>query len=156
MSSGGDETKPNPQPNLQIVGQYIKDLSFENPAAPQGIQGSPSMDMGVDLQARPVAPDHYEVVFHMRVKASSEDKVLFMLELAYGALVKLTNMPEEAVQQVLLIQAPILMFPFARRIIADVVRDGGLPPLIIEPIDFVSLYQAKMAQVAAQPPAGSA
>jgi preprotein translocase subunit SecB len=78
-----------------------------------------------------------------------------MLELAYGALVRLTNMPEEAVQQVLLIQAPYLMFPFVRRIISDVVRDGGLPPLVIEPIDFVSLYQTRMAQ-AAQQPVGSA
>ena len=152
MSSGGDEN----QPNLQIVGQYIKDLSFENPGAPQGFTGSPQMDMGVDLQARPVAPDHYEVVFHMRIKANAEERTLFILELAYAALVRLTNMPEDAVQRVLLIQAPHLMFPFARRIIADVVRDGGMPPLVIEPIDFVTLYQNRMAQAAAQQPAGSA
>jgi preprotein translocase subunit SecB len=155
MSSGGNETQPNLQPNLQIVSQYIKDLSFENPGAPAGINGSPNMDMGVDLKVRPVGQDHFEVVFHMRIKASSEERTLFMLELAYGALVRLTNMPEEVVQQVLLIQAPILMFPFARRVIADVVRDGGLPPLVIEPIDFVQLYQARMTQ-AAQQPAGSA
>ena len=156
MSSGGSENQPNPQPNLQIVGQYIKDLSFENPGAPQGFTGNPQMDMGVDLQARPVAPDHYEVVFHMRIKATGEDRTLFILELAYASLVRLTNMPEEAVQRVLMIQAPHLMFPFARRIISDVVRDGGMPPLVIEPIDFVSLYQNKMAQAAAQQPAGSA
>jgi preprotein translocase subunit SecB len=156
MSSGGSENQPNPQPNLQIVGQYIKDLSFENPGAPQGFAGSPQIEMGVDLQARPVGPDHYEVVFHMRIKASAEERTLFILELAYGALVRLTNMPEEAVQRVLLIQAPHLIFPFARRIISDVVRDGGMPPLVIEPIDFVSLYQSKMAQAAAQQPAGTA
>ena len=151
MSSGGGENKPN----LQIVGQYIKDLSFENPGAPAGFAGNPDMDMGVDLQARPVGSDHYEVVLHMRVKASTENRTLFMMELAYAALVRLTNMPEDAVQQVLLIQAPHLIFPFARRIIADTVRDGGMPPLVIEPIDFVALYQTKMAQ-AAQPPAGTA
>jgi preprotein translocase subunit SecB len=156
MSSGGSENQPNPQPNLQIVGQYIKDLSFENPGAPQGFAGSPQIEMGVDLQARPVGPDHYEVVFHMRIKASAEERTLFILELAYGALVRLTNMPEEAVQRVLLIQAPHLIFPFARRIVSDVVRDGGMPPLVIEPIDFVSLYQSKMAQAAAQQPAGTA
>jgi preprotein translocase subunit SecB len=155
MSSGGSETPPNLQPNMQIVGQYIKDLSFENPGAPAGFTGSPGMDMGVDLKVRPMGTDHYEVVFHIRIKASAEDRTLFILELAYGALVKLINMPEDAVQRVLLIQAPHLMFPFARRIIADAVRDGGMPPLIIEPIDFVALYQTKMAQ-AAQPPAGTA
>jgi len=156
MSSGGNETPANPQPNLQVIGQYIKDLSFENPGAPQGFNGSPEMDMGVDLKVRPLASDHYEVVFHIRVKASSEGRTLFILELAYGALIKLTNMPEEAVQRVLMIQAPILMFPFARRVVADVVRDGGMPPLVIEPIDFVNLYQAKMAQAAQQEPAGTA
>jgi preprotein translocase subunit SecB len=156
MSSGGNENQPNLQPNLQIVGQYIKDLSFENPGAPAGFTGSPEMDMGVDLKARPLGTDHYEVVFHLRVKASLEERTLFILELAYGALVKLTNMPEEAVQRVLLIQAPHLMFPFARRIVADAVRDGGMPPLVIEPIDFVSLYQNKMAQAAQQQPLGTA
>jgi preprotein translocase subunit SecB len=152
MSSGGSEN----QPNLQIVGQYIKDMSFENPGAPQGFNGNPEMDLGVDLQARPVAPDHYEVVLHTRIKATAENRTLFMMELAYASLVRLTNMPEEAIQRVLLIQAPHLMFPFARRIIADTVRDGGMPPLMIEPIDFVSLYQNKMAQQAAQQPSGTA
>ena len=151
MSSGGGENKPN----LQIVGQYIKDLSFENPGAPAGFAGNPDMDLGVDLQARPVGSDHYEVVLHMRVKASTENRTLFMMELAYAALVRLTNMPEDAVQQVLLIQAPHLIFPFARRIIADTVRDGGMPPLVIEPIDFNRLYQARLAN-AAQAPVGSA
>ena len=152
MSSGGI---PN-QPNLQIVGQYIKDLSFENPGAPAGFNGNPGMDMGVDLKARPISEDHYEVVFHLRVKAGAEDRTLFMLELAYAALVKLSNVPEEVVQQLLLIQVPHLMFPFARRVVADVVRDGGMPPLIIEPIDFASLYQTRMAQAASQAPIGSA
>ena len=160
MSSAATEPQANPQastqPNLQIVGQYIKDLSFENPGAPQGLTGNPEMDMGVDLQARPVAPDHYEVVLHLRIKASSESRTLFIMELAYAGLVRLSNMPEEVVQRVLLIQAPHLMFPFARRIVADTVRDGGLPPLIIEPIDFAGLYQNKMAQAAAQAPVGTA
>jgi len=160
MSSGGDETQPGtpatPQPNLQIVAQYIKDMSFENPGAPGGFTGNPELDMGVDLQARPVAQDHYEVVLHLRIKATGEGRALFMMELAYGALVRLTNIPEDVVQRILLIQPPHLMFPFARRIIADTVRDGGLPPLVIEPIDFVGLYQNKMAQAAAQPPAGAA
>jgi preprotein translocase subunit SecB len=159
MSSGGSENQPNPQPNFQpnfqIVGQYIKDLSFENPSAPVGFTSSPDMDLGIDLQARSVGPEHYEVVLSMRIKANHEGKPVFVLELSYAALVRLTNIPEDATQPILLIQAPMLMFPFVRRIVADVVRDGGMPPLVVEPIDFMALYQNRMAQ-AAKPPAGTA
>jgi preprotein translocase subunit SecB len=152
MSSGGSAN----QPNLQIMGQYIKDLSFENPSAPQGFTGNPELDFGVDLSARNMAPEHYEVTLHMRVKANSEGRAVFLLELAYAAIVRIVNVPEEAMQPTLMISAPQLMFPFARRIVADVVRDGGMPPLMIEPIDFVALYQTRMAQAAATPPAGTA
>ena len=148
MSSGGGENKPN----LQIIGQYIKDLSFENPGAPTVLGANPEMDLGVDLQAKPAGPDLYEVVLSMRVRANADDKPLFILELAYAALVRMQNIPEEAGQRMLLIQTPYLMFPFARRVMADLVRDGGMPPLMIEPIDFASLYQAKMAQRGPQPP----
>jgi len=151
MSSGGSEN----QPNFQIVGQYIKDLSFENPSAPVGFTSSPDMDLGIDLQTRSVGPEHYEVVLSMRIKANHEGKPVFVLELSYAALVRLTNIPEDATQPILLIQAPMLMFPFVRRIVADVVRDGGMPPLVVEPIDFMALYQNRMAQ-AAKPPAGTA
>ena len=81
---------------------------------------------------------------------------MFLIELAYAGLFRLQNIPEEAVQQILMIQAPHMLFPFARRIIADVARDGGMPPLMIEPIDFVALYQARLAQQGAQPVAGNA
>ena len=145
MSSGGGE------PNLQIVGQYIKDLSFENPSAPQGFSGAPELDFGIDVQPRAVGPDHHEVVLHMRVRANSEGRALFLLELSYGALVRASNIPEDMLAVGLMVQTPYLMFPFARRIIADVVRDGGMPPLVIEPIDFAKLYQNRVAQAQAQP-----
>ena len=152
MSSDGGEN----QPNLQIIGQYIKDLSVENPGAPVVLGPSPEMDLGVDLQAKPAGPDHFEVVLSMRVRANIEGKPLFILELAYAALVRLVNIPEDVAQRMLLIQTPFMMYPFARRIMADMVRDGGMPPLMIEPIDFAALYQVKMAQAAQQPPAGTA
>jgi preprotein translocase subunit SecB len=145
MSNGGN------QPNLQIVGQYIKDLSFENPSAPQGFSGAPELDFGIDVQTRAVGPDHHEVVLMMRVRATGEGKALFLMEMAYAAMVRATNLPEEMLQPALMVQVPILMFPFARRIVADVVRDGGMPPLVIEPIDFNRLYQARMAQGAQAP-----
>jgi len=130
-------------PQFQVVGQYIKDLSFENPGAPANLGDRPQIDFSVDLQARRGDAEHFEVELKLRVTAKTEDKPLFLLELAYAGLFRLSNIPEDAIQQVLLIQAPFMLFPFARRIVADVVRDGGMPPLMIEPIDFVALYQAK-------------
>jgi len=143
-------------PAFQVVGQYIKDLSFENPGAPSGLTERPQIDFGVDVQARRGDDQHFEVELKLRVHAKSDTRQLFLLELAYAGLFRLQNIPEDAMQPVLLIQAPHMLFPFARRIVADVVRDGGMPPLMIEPIDFVALYQAKMSQAAAQAPAGTA
>ena len=156
MSSGGTAV-PGPEgtpslPGLQIVGQYIKDLSFENPGAPSGLTERPQIEFGIDVQARRGDDLHYEVELKLRVHAKAQDgRQLFLLELAYGGLFRLQNIPEEAMQPVLLIQAPHMLFPFARRIIADVVRDGGMPPLMIEPIDFMALYQARVAQAQGQP-----
>ena len=146
MSSDGGENKPN----LQIIGQYIKDLSFENPGAPAVLGANPEMDLGVDLQAKPAGADLFEVVLSLRIRANFEGKPLFILELAYAALIRMQNIPEDAVQRMLLIQTPYLMYPFARRILSDMVRDGGMPPLMIEPIDFGALYQAKMGLAAQQ------
>jgi preprotein translocase subunit SecB len=161
MSSGGTAVPgpgdgAAPAPNFQVVGQYIKDLSFENPGAPAGLTERPQIEFGIDVQARRGDDLHYEVEIKLRVHAKGETRQLFLLELAYAGLFRLQNIPEEAMQPILLIQAPHMLFPFARRIIADVVRDGGMPPLMIEPIDFVALYQAKMGQAMAQPTSGNA
>ncbi len=137
-------------PRVQVVGQYIKDLSFENPGIGGAANARPQIELNVDLQARQVQPEHYEIELKLRVNAKSEDRALFLLELVYGGLFQLHNIPEEVKQQVLLIEAPHIMFPFARRIVADVVRDGGMPPLMIEPIDFAALYRAKAAQMQQQ------
>jgi preprotein translocase subunit SecB len=133
-------------PQLAIVAQYIKDLSFENPGAPSGLTQRPQIEFGFDMNARRGDAEHFEVEMKMRVNATAEGKPLFLLELAYAGLFRLQNIPEDAVQQILMIQAPHMLFPFARRIVADVVRDGGMPPLMIEPIDFVALYQSRAAQ----------
>ena len=138
-------------PNFQAVGQYIKDLSFENPGAPAGLTERPQIEFGIDVQARRGDDQHFEVELKLRVHAKAQDgRQLFLLELAYGGLFRLQNIPEEAMQPVLLIQAPHMLFPFVRRIVSDVVRDGGMPPLMIEPIDFMQLYQARVAQAAPQ------
>jgi preprotein translocase subunit SecB len=138
-------------PRVQVVGQYIKDLSFENPGVPGNPNVRPQIELNVDLQARQVQVEHFEVELKLRVSAKSDDKALFLLELVYGGLFQLHNTPDEVKQQVLLIEAPHIMFPFARRIVADIVRDGGMPPLMIEPIDFAALYRAKAAQMQQRP-----
>jgi preprotein translocase subunit SecB len=137
---------------LQVVGQYVKDLSFENPGAPVTLTERPQIDLGVDLQVKRLDPERYEVELKLRVSAKSEEKTVFLLELAYAGLLQVTGAaPDEFIQQVMLIDAPSLLFPFARRIVADVIRDGGMPPLMIEPIDFASLYRAKMAAATGAP-----
>ena len=144
-------------PNLQVAAQYIKDLSFENPGATSNLNARPQIELGVDLNASRLADqDMFEVELKIRVDAKAEGRPLFLLEVAYAGVFRLTNVPDMGTQQmILLIQAPHMLFPFVRRIVADVVRDGGMPPLMIEPIDFLALYQSRMAQ-AAQQPAGSA
>jgi preprotein translocase subunit SecB len=143
-------------PRVQVVGQYIKDLSFENPGIIGGQQARPQIELNVDLQVRQLEQEHFEVELKLRVNAKAEDRALFLLELVYGGIFQLHNIPDEVRQQVLLIEAPHVLFPFARRIVADVVRDGGMPPLMIEPIDFAALYRAKMSQMQGQQPVAQA
>ncbi|MBV9569705.1 MAG: protein-export chaperone SecB [Alphaproteobacteria bacterium] len=148
--TNGDGT-PSPQEvRVQVLGQYIKDLSFENPGAPGNAAARPQIELGVDLQARRLDQDRYEVDLKLRVTAKSEDKPLFLLELVYAGMFGIQNAPPEIVQQFLLIEAPHIIFPFARRVVADVIRDGGMPPLLIEPIDFAALYRAKQAEAQQQ------
>src|SRR5215469_2641015 len=135
-------------PRIQIVTQYVKDLSFENPGAPTALTVRPNIELGVDLQARRLEGPMFEVEMKLRVNAKATDeKPVFLIELSYAGLFQITNIPEDVLQQVLLIEAPHLLFPFARRIISDAVRDGGMPPLMIEPIDFAGLYRSKTQQM---------
>ena len=152
MSSEGTEIPGNGgMPQLQIVAQYIKDLSFENPGAPNGLTQRPQIEFAMDLASKRLDGEHLEMEMKLRVNATAEGRPLFLIELSYGGLFRIVNIPDEAIQQILGIQAPHMLFPFARRIIADLARDGGMPPLMIEPIDFVALYQARLAQQAQQP-----
>jgi preprotein translocase subunit SecB len=144
------------QPGVAIVAQYVKDLSFENPGAPAMMSVGPQIDLGVDLQARRGDTEHFEVELKLRVTAKTGEKTAFLLELAYAGLFRIVGVPDEMLQPLLLIQAPHMLFPFARRIVADVVRDGGMPPLMVDPIDFAALYQAKMATGGVQGPIGTA
>src|ERR1700748_2426847 len=147
--ANGSSPTPDLNPEgfrMQILGQYVKDMSFENPGAPMSLQVRPNIDLGVDLQAKRLDQDRYEVEIKLRVSAKAEDKTLFLLELVYAGLLVIQNVPEEFLQQMLLIEAPHMLFPFARRVVADTIRDGGMPPLMIEPIDFAALYRSRLSE----------
>ena len=137
-------------PGVRVVAQYVKDLSFENPMAPGAGEMHPKVELNVGLQANQKDKELYEVEMKVRFGATEEDKPVFLVELVYAGLFFLHNIPDEARNPILLIQAPTMLFPFVRRIIADVTRDGGLNLPMLEPIDFAALYQSKAAEMQAQ------
>ena len=133
--------------------QYVKDLSFENPNAPQSLvaqNAQPNIDVNVNVQARGLGPNVYEVVLSITCTAKHETMTAFIAEVAYAGVFTLNGVPQESVHPVLLIECPRLLFPFARALVANATRDGGFLPLMIQPIDFLDLYRR---QAAAQGPA---
>lgn len=143
-------------PSIGILSQYVKDLSFENPTSPAIYQNQtpPRVDVQFNIGANQVGDDIHEVVLKIDVRSDAGDQVAFVVELAYAGLFVLHNIPEDQVQPFLLGEAPRILFPFARRILADAVRDGGFAPLMLEPIDFNALYfqqiQGQLAEAQSQ------
>lgn len=137
------------QPQLNILGQYVKDLSFENPGAPGSLgprQQAPNININVNVNANPISESDYDVILSLNAKAQDGDKVLFNCELVYGGVFRLSNFPQEHVLPVLFIECPRILFPFARQIVAECTRNGGFPPLMIDPIDFNAMFQQRMAE----------
>ena len=135
-------------PKMKILNQFIKDLSFENIAAQNGISDQnvkPDIKVSIGLEGkkRPVK-DQYDLIIKVSIssKTGSSREVIFMLELEYGGIFEITNIDPEQLQPYLLVECPRILFPYLRRIISDVTRDGGFPPLNLEQIDFLSMYQA--------------
>lgn len=148
---------PDGAQQLIVNAQYVKDLSFENPRAPQSLiqqNTQPAVDINVDVKAQNLGPNVFEVVLTINATARTENEPVFLVELAYGAVVTVNNAPQEMVAPLILVETPRIVFPFARAVIANATRDGGFPPLLINPIDFAELLRRH--QEDAQPPAGTA
>jgi preprotein translocase subunit SecB len=136
---------------VRVVGQFIKDLSFENPNVGKMLEGpgdNPNLKIEVNVNANQMGPDLYGSDIEFSAVASSKAGKIYELELVYGGLFKIESMPASALEPFLLINCPALIFPFARRLIADITREGGFPPLLLDPIDFSQLYMSKRQQVA--------
>jgi preprotein translocase subunit SecB len=142
-------------PQLMVLAQYLKDLSFENPNAPGALSQNqqPQINVSVNVAANPVAGNDIEVTLRIEGKAETAGSVLFNIELEFGGLFRIVNVPQEQMHPLMMIECPRLLFPFAREIIANAVRNGGFPPLLLDPIDFVALYQQRAGQVQAPPAA---
>ena len=142
-------------PSLTINAQYLRDLSFENPRAPESLLnqgGVPEVRIDVDVKARQLNPDVYESVISLKVEAQQASQVAFVVEVDYGCVVTIKNAPQDLVAALVLIEAPRIVFPFVRAVVADATRDGGFPPLMINPIDFTEVQRRKAAQAQGQQP----
>ena len=152
LANGADTS-----PAAGMISQYIKDLSFENPKAPAIYQSTtaPAIDVQFNIAANQVADDVHEAVLKIEVRAEIEGSVAFIVDLTYAGIFGFRNIPADQIQPFMLAEAPRLLFPFARRVLADCVRDGGFPPLLLEPIDFGQLY-LQQAEAQAQGASGTA
>ena len=147
------QTQAPAQPGIHVLGQYIKDLSFENPGAPASLRpnnAAPKLDVNVNVNARPQTGSDYEVELKLEARATRGEDTLFLAEVTYAGLFQIRNVTAEHLHPLLLIECPRLLFPFARQIVADATRQGGFPPLLIDPIDFAGLYRQRAANLSAQ------
>jgi preprotein translocase subunit SecB len=153
-TTNGGEAQSQP-PQIGVLAQYIKDFSFENPNAPRSLtpsQQQPAINIQVNVEATPLGPTDIEVTLRFEGKAETAGTVMFMFELIFGGVFRIQNVPQEHVQPVIMIECPRLLFPFAREIIATAVRNGGFPPLMLDPVDFAGLYRQKLMQEQPSPP----
>jgi preprotein translocase subunit SecB len=154
MTTTNGGPTPEKLPQLNVLTQYTKDFSFENPNAPRSLtppQQAPAINIQINVNVKTLAEADYEVELTIEGKADSAGTVLFGFELIYAGVFRIQNVAQENIHPLVMIECPRLLFPFAREIVATAVRDGGFPPLLIDPIDFVGLYRQKMSELNPQP-----
>ena len=150
-NGGPAEAPAQDQPQLTVVGQYIKDFSFENPNAPRSLMSSgqqPQIGIQIRVDGQPLSDTDVEVAIKIEGKAETSGTLMFAFDLTYGGVFRIRNVPQDSMNALVLIECPRLLFPFAREIIATSVRDGGFPPLMLDPVDFVGLYRQNMERQA--------
>ena len=152
-TNGGGTPPAAPEgatPNLAVIIQYVKDFSFENPNAPNSLmqqQQQPQIGIQINVNPRQIAATDYEVELKLEGKAELTGSVLFAFDLNYAGVFRLTNIPQDSLGPLLMIECPRLLFPFAREIVSAAISGGGFPPLMLQPIDFVGLYQRRLAEM---------
>jgi len=157
-ADGAATTSPAGPQELILNAQYIKDLSLENPRAPQSLiqqTAQPEVEINVDVKASNLSAELYEIVLTINATARAEGEAVFLVELVYGSVVTIKNAPAEILPMLILVEAPRFVFPFARAIIANATRDGGFPPLMINPIDFAELLRRQQADAQSLGSAGA-
>ena len=151
--NGATPPQNSGQPSLRVLAQYLKDQSFENPRAPASFRDSdtaPGIEVNVDVNARSFGGDQFEVELSVSARARKGQDVVFVVETTYAGVFEVSNVPESQVEPILLIECPRLLFPFARQIVADTTSAGNFPPVMLDPIDFLGIYQRNLAARAAQ------
>jgi preprotein translocase subunit SecB len=155
-NNGGQIGAPPPEgaPQFGVLSQYIKDFSFENPNAPRSLTPSsqPQINVQINVNANPQNSTDFEVELKLEGRAEVDGNVMFSFDLLFAGIFRVQNVPQDSVHPLVLIECPRLLFPFAREIVATAVRNGGFPPLLLDPVDFVALYQQRMGQLQQQPP----
>lgn len=147
-----DAQAPQGPPSIRILAQYVRDLSFENPRAPASLvgEGAPKIDMEVELNAQRLDTNQFQLDMKLVIGAARNDETAFHVELVYGGVFLLDNVSDDQLEQVVLIECPRYLFPFARQIIANIVAEGGFPPFRMEPLDFAGIYMARQQAELAQ------
>jgi preprotein translocase subunit SecB len=151
-TQNGDASPQTPPVHAQVVGQFIRDLSFENPNVQKLLDGpgeNPNLKLEVNVNAERVRADLYQSAIDFKAHATNKDGTIYIMECVYGGLFKIQNLPEQALEPFLLINCPTILFPFLRRLVADITREGGFPPLLLDPIDFGNLYVRRQQEMAA-------
>ncbi|HEY8260820.1 MAG TPA: protein-export chaperone SecB [Methylosinus sp.] len=157
--TNGSGAGPAEAPALNVLVQYVKDLSFENPNAPRSLaprESAPNIGIQVNVNAKQLSTTDFEVSVTLEASAGEGADLMFKLELDYCGVFRLLNIPAEQIHPIVMIECPRILFPFVRQIVADATRNGGFPPLYIDPIDFLALYQQRAAQFAQQQPPANA
>lgn len=150
-ATDGEELGEQKPIEAQVVGQFIKDLSFENPSVGKLLDGpseTPNIKLEINVAAKRLQPELFESAIDFKAVASSKDGTIYDLEIVYAGLFRLKNIPDQALEPFLLINCPTLIFPFLRRIVADITREGGFPPLLLDPIDFAQLFVRRKQELA--------